>query len=214
MNGSRPWRATSPRRSFHGHDRGRRASTPSFVPVPHELLHSNVPCDHLCSLRPLRTMSRPSQVARPRGWRRVLSSATPLGPHTRGDPLCAQRCRGLSAEATLLADVRAVSSAPRGLDSTPTAPTTSFTATSTTTARRPCPRAAAPHPLPWPRPRELTRESKERATTRPRALRPAATASRPSRCGHPADARRAGDPTPNPTARGPDVGRTSGARPL
>ena len=89
---------------------------------------------------------------------------------------------------------------------------------------RPCPqRRVSPHAATCspaasrptrPRPRDVGRISKERAAIGRRALRPAATAPRPSRCGRPTNVLQAGDPAPNLTARDPDVSRPSGVCPL
>ena len=74
MSESHPRRATSPRRPFHGQVRSRRAPAASYLPMSHELFRGNAPCDRPRGLRPWRTTSRPSKVARTCVRRRALSS--------------------------------------------------------------------------------------------------------------------------------------------
>ena len=75
--GSRPRRATSPRRPFHGHVCGQRAPAPFLPPLaPRPLLRQRAP---RASARPppaegQRATSQSSDVARPRVRPRALSS--------------------------------------------------------------------------------------------------------------------------------------------
>ena len=172
MSGSRPRRATSPRRPFHGHVRGRQAPTPSYLPGPHKLLRGNVPCDRPCGLCSWRTTSRPSKVARNRVRRRTLSSPPPSWHRVRGGPT--RRFGGLVRKGAPLTAVNAALSTARSLASLPLSVaalselTSSAAASSVGDRPPPQPRATSDFP-PLPHCLPMTRD--HRTPPRRRALR-------------------------------------------